>query len=80
LDAAGEGEAAASWSGSVTDKFPWEKAREVCTDKELDVLIYLAAGSNVRQTARLLGLARSTVKDRRDSAYRKINEAQEEAA
>jgi DNA-binding NarL/FixJ family response regulator len=64
----------------VTDRFPWETARKVCTEKELEVLVYLAAGSNVRQTARILKLARSTVKDRRDAAYRKINEALEEAA
>lgn len=64
----------------MAERFPWEIAKEVCTEKELDVLIHLAAGSNVRQTARILNLARTTVKDRRDAAYRKINEATEAAA
>ena len=67
-------------AGFVTERFPWETAHRVCTPKELDVLIYLAAGSNVRQIGRILGIARTTVKDRRDNAYRKINDATEEAA
>lgn len=62
----------------VTDETEfWAIAAQVCTTKELQALTHRAAGYGKRKTARMLGISPTTVKDRLDSAHRKIRAEQE---
>lgn len=68
-----------SWPSDVPPELR-RLAEEVLTPAQLEVVILKAAGWSERSMARQLRLSRGAIRDRLDSAERKLSAAIEEAA
>ena len=66
-----------SWPAGV-DPVLREAAERVCSQKQLEVVQLLAAGYGMRRIGLLLGISRGAVRDRAESAQRKMQAALEE--
>lgn len=56
----------------MVERFPWETAREVCTEKELEALKLWDMGWGYRLVGRHLGIGWTTARDRVQRALDKI--------
>ena len=61
-------------SATVTDTDFWKLAERACTEKQLAVLRYRAAGFSERRTADILDVDRTTVRDHMRAADLKIRQ------